>query len=127
MAPLCVRAAPSSCQARLLSLVVGRARIGDVSWVRMGWPHLKAVLHHPKPAEAAQRVEGEVESIGYAINPPDVATIEGTNGLVPQVEPSFDWIRLAQRVPVRIALGAIPDGVQLVSGTTASVAIEPED
>jgi multidrug resistance efflux pump len=47
--------------------------------------------------------------------------------LLPQVQPSFDWIRLAQRVPVRVAFGAIPDGVQLVSGTTVSVVIEPEN
>jgi multidrug resistance efflux pump len=71
-------------------------------------------------------IEGVVESIGWAINPPDVATTAGASGLVPQVEPSFDWIRLAQRVPVRIGLGEIPDDVQLVSGTTVSVAIRPE-
>lgn len=56
---------------------------------------------------------------------PNIATIEGTGGLVPQVQPSFEWIRLAQRVPVRIRLGAPPEGVQLVSGTTASVASRP--
>jgi len=92
-------------------------------------------LRHIAPGDAAvvtlmshrnRPIEGVVESIGWAINPPDVATTEGTSGLVPQVEPSFDWIRLAQRVPVRIRLGPIPEDIQLVSGTTVSVAIRPE-
>ncbi|MCP3905305.1 MAG: HlyD family secretion protein [Planctomycetes bacterium] len=72
-----------------------------------------------------QKVWGTVESIGWAINPPDIATTTGTSGLVPQVQPSFDWIRLAQRVPVRIRIDSVPDGVQLISGTTASVVIRP--
>jgi multidrug resistance efflux pump len=69
-------------------------------------------------------VEGEVESLGWAINPPNIATIDGPNGVVPQVQPAFDWIRLAQRVPVHVRLTFVPDGVRLVAGTTASVAIE---
>jgi multidrug resistance efflux pump len=71
-------------------------------------------------------IEGEVESIGWAINPPNIATIEGTGGIVPQVQPSFDWIRLAQRVPVRVKLTSVPDEIELIAGTTASVAIEKE-
>jgi multidrug resistance efflux pump len=44
---------------------------------------------------------------------------------VPQIEPTFDWIRLPQRVPVRIRLEDVPEDIQLVSGMTASVAIRP--
>lgn len=93
-------------------------------------------LRHIQPGDRAvitlmshrdQPIEGVVESIGWAINPPDIATTEGTSGLVPQVQPSFDWIRLAQRVPVRVKLGKIPEGVQLVSGITASVVVKPQD
>jgi len=69
-------------------------------------------------------LEGEVESIGWAINPPNIATIDGPSGVVPQVQPSFDWIRLAQRVPVRVKLTKVPDGVRLIAGTTASVSID---
>ncbi len=72
-----------------------------------------------------QTLEGEVESIGWAINPPGVATTAGSQGLIPQIEPSFDWIRLAQRVPVRIRMSEVPDRIQLVSGTTASVVVRP--
>jgi multidrug resistance efflux pump len=71
-----------------------------------------------------RRLEGEVESIGYAIHPPNLAETEGPNNLVPTIEPTFEWIRLAQRVPVRVRLKEIPKDLQLVSGTTASVSIQ---
>jgi multidrug resistance efflux pump len=70
-------------------------------------------------------LKGVVDSIGYAIDPPDIADTEGTSNLVPQIEPTFDWIRLPQRVPVRIRLEDVPEDIQLVSGMTASVAIRP--
>jgi multidrug resistance efflux pump len=70
-------------------------------------------------------LRGIVDSIGYAINPPNIADTEGAANLVPQVEPTFDWVRLPQRIPVRINLHELPDGLQLVSGMTASVAIRP--
>jgi multidrug resistance efflux pump len=41
-----------------------------------------------------------VDSIGYAIDPPNIADTEGASYLVPQIEPTFDWVRLPQRVPV---------------------------
>jgi multidrug resistance efflux pump len=71
-----------------------------------------------------QRLEGKVESMGYAINPPNLAETDGPSNLVPTIEPTFEWIRLAQRVPVRIRLTDIPKDLHLVSGMTASVAIE---
>lgn len=91
-------------------------------------------LRHIKPGDRAVvtlmshpdiEIEGVVDSIGYAINPPNIADTEGTSNLVPQVEPTFDWVRLPQRVPVRINLVDVPEDVQLVSGMTASVAIRP--
>ncbi|MDM9629829.1 HlyD family secretion protein [Rhizobium sp. S152] len=39
------------------------------------------------------------------------------------VTPTFTWVRLAQRVPVRVALDHLPDGTALVAGRTASVTI----
>ena len=71
-----------------------------------------------------QRLLGEVESIGAATNPPKVASTEGELGVVPSIEPTFDWVRLAQRVPVKIRILEVPDGVRLISGTTASISIE---
>jgi multidrug resistance efflux pump len=70
-------------------------------------------------------LKGVVDSIGYAIDPPNIADTEGASYLVPQIEPTFDWVRLPQRVPVRIRLEEVPVDIQLVSGMTASVAIQP--
>jgi multidrug resistance efflux pump len=39
------------------------------------------------------------------------------------VNPIFTWVRLAQRVPVRIAIDTVPAGLRLVAGQTASVEI----
>lgn len=46
-----------------------------------------------------------------------------TTSLLANVTPTFTWVRLAQRVPVRIALDAVPAGTALVAGRTASVTI----
>ena len=73
--------------------------------------------HHDRPLAA------HVESIGYAINPPNLAQTDGPSNIVPTIQPTFEWIRLAQRVPVRIRFEEIPEELHLVSGMTASVAI----
>ena len=51
---------------------------------------------------------------------------ERTEGasLLPNVNPTFSWVRLAQRVPVRIALDNEADREKLVSGRTATVFVE---
>ena len=90
-------------------------------------------LRHIEPGDRAvvtlmghhdRKIEGVVNSIGYAINPPNLAETEGPSNLVPSIEPTFEWIRLAQRVPVRIELQQVPDDLHLVSGMTASISIE---
>ena len=43
-----------------------------------------------------------------------------------QVSPTFSWIRLAQRIPVRIHLNKIPEDVSLRVGTTASVLVKTD-
>ena len=40
--------------------------------------------------------------------------------------PTFNWVRLAQRVPVRIHLDEVPDGVLLAAGMTCTVVVEPQ-
>ena len=40
--------------------------------------------------------------------------------------PAFDWVRLAQRIPVRIHIDHIPAGVSLIAGRTATVTIQPD-
>jgi multidrug resistance efflux pump len=63
-------------------------------------------------------LEGIVESMGWGIAQQDGAPAAD---LLPSINPSFDWIRLAQRIPVRIRLTRVPEEVELRVGTTASV------
>jgi multidrug resistance efflux pump len=65
-------------------------------------------------------LQGQVDSLGWGIAQEDGSTGES---LLPNVSPSFEWIRLAQRVPVRVHLTEVPDDVQLRVGTTASVLV----
>ena len=88
--------------------------------IKRGNRAIITLMSHPDT-----ELKGVVDSIGYAIDPPDIADTEGESYLVPQIEPTFDWIRLPQRVPVRIRLEDVPEDIQLVSGMTASVAIRP--
>jgi len=48
-----------------------------------------------------------------------------TNSGRASLNPIFSWVRLAQRVPVRIHIDQVPDGVRLVAGMTATVQIDP--
>jgi RND family efflux transporter MFP subunit len=68
-----------------------------------------------------KQLEGRVESIAGGIEDRDRSA--GAN-LLADVNPTFSWVRLAQRIPVRIALDHIPDGVRLVAGRTSTVVIE---
>jgi multidrug resistance efflux pump len=45
--------------------------------------------------------------------------------MLPNVNPTFNWVRLAQRIPVRIALDPLPANVRLVAGQTATVKVLP--
>ena len=63
---------------------------------------------------------GTVDSLGWGIAQQDGST---SYKLLPAIEPTFEWIRLAQRVPVRVHLDPLPDHVQLRVGTTASVLV----
>ncbi|MEE4192698.1 MAG: HlyD family secretion protein [Halieaceae bacterium] len=66
-------------------------------------------------------ITGTVESIGWGIARQDGST---SYELLPAISPTFSWIRLAQRVPVRIKLDPLPAGIQLRVGTTASVLVK---
>jgi multidrug resistance efflux pump len=65
-------------------------------------------------------LEGSVDSIGWGI-----AQQNGSTGfeLLPSVQPTFEWIRLAQRIPVAVRIEKVPDNVKLRAGTTASVVV----
>lgn len=81
----------------------------------------KAVVHlmgEDKP------ILGHVESIAGGIADRDRAA---ASNLLADVNPTFSWVRLAQRIPVRIALDHVPDGVRLVAGRTSTVIINPNE
>jgi len=71
----------------------------------------------------SQLVRGHVDGVARGINVPNAQPNQA--GLA-SVNPIFTWVRLAQRVPVRIQIDQVPDGVRLVVGMTATVQIDPQ-
>jgi len=65
-------------------------------------------------------LRGHIDSVARGITDRDAAT---GRELLADVNPTFNWVRLAQRVPVRIALDAVPAQLDLVAGTTCTVTI----
>ena len=66
-------------------------------------------------------LHGHVDSIARGIN---VANAQPNGQGIAMVNPIFTWVRLAQRVPVRIHIDDVPKGVVLVAGMTATVQID---
>ncbi|MCI0467840.1 MAG: HlyD family secretion protein [Beijerinckiaceae bacterium] len=69
-----------------------------------------------------QEIKGHVDSFARAINVPNA---QPNAAGVAEVNPVFTWVRLAQRVPVRIHLDAVPGNIRLVQGMTATVKVHP--
>ena len=88
---------------------LGRIQEGDAATIKlMGYTPL---------------LRGRVQGLSRGINVPNAQP--DASGLA-SVNPIFTFVRLAQRVPVRIHIDEVPDGVKLVAGLTATVQIEPE-
>src|SRR6266481_6334684 len=68
----------------------------------------------------ARVLSGRVESIAYGIEDQNRTT---SSELLAFVNPTFSWVRLAQRIPVRIKLDNVPPDLLLVAGRTATVSI----
>jgi multidrug resistance efflux pump len=68
-----------------------------------------------------QILRGHVDSIARAIS---VSNAQPNNQGVATVNPIFTWVRLAQRIPVRIHLEEVPPEIVLTAGMTATVEIE---
>lgn len=86
--------------------------------IRVGSPVQILLMGFDQPAT------GHVESIGRGIENSNDAP--GHLGL-PNVAATFSWVRLAQRIPVRIHIDQLPSGVDLAAGMTATVEIIPAD
>jgi multidrug resistance efflux pump len=72
------------------------------------------LLGYPAP------ITGHIATVTRGVSVSNAAV--STQGL-PNVDPVYTWVRLAQRVPIRIAIDNVPPGVPLVSGLTATVTI----
>jgi multidrug resistance efflux pump len=87
---------------------VPRIQVGDIARiVLMAYPD--------RPAW------GHVAGFGHGINIADIAP--GVQGL-PSVNPVFTWVRLAQRIPIRVELDRVPCPIVLSAGMTATVSIQ---
>ncbi|WP_415405776.1 HlyD family secretion protein [Sulfurovum sp. CS9] len=95
--------------------VFGFFREDAIPEVKVGDKAMVTLLAYPDTP-----LSGKVESIAWGI-----AHSDGNpgNNLLPSVKPVFQWIRLAQRIPVRIKLDKLPENVKLRFGLTASVMI----
>ena len=86
-----------------------RIQEGDYAHVRlMGW---------------RQEIAGHVESVSRAIS--DTNSKNDPLGLA-DVSPIFTWVRLAERIPVRIHIDHVPDNVRIAAGQTCTIAINPK-
>lgn len=85
-----------------------------LSGIHVGDKALAALMGFKRP------VIGHVDSIARGINSPDSAP--GSLGLA-SVNPVFTWVRLAQRIPVRIHIDQVPDGLVLAAGMTATITV----
>ncbi|MBX8521974.1 HlyD family secretion protein [Pseudomonas cichorii] len=83
-------------------------------------------VHVNDPAEmqlmSGEVLKGHVESIARGIYDRDNPQ---SRELIADVNPTFNWVRLAQRVPVRIHLDQVPDGLLLAAGMTCTVVVAP--
>jgi multidrug resistance efflux pump len=86
-------------------------------------PHVRVGDPADMQMMSGELVKGHVESIARGIYDRDNPE---SRELVADVNPTFNWVRLAQRVPVRIHLDHVPDGLVLSAGMTCTVVVNPE-
>jgi RND family efflux transporter MFP subunit len=84
-----------------------RVRIGDKAEMRL---------------MSGGMLKGHVQSISRGIYDRDNPQ---SRELLADVNPTFNWVRLAQRVPVRIHIDEVPENVVLAAGTTCTVVVQP--
>ncbi len=86
-------------------------------------PHVRVGDPADMQLMSGEVMKGHVESIARAIYDRDNPE---SRELIADVNPTFNWVRLAQRVPVRIHLDHVPEGVVLAAGITCTVIVNPE-
>jgi multidrug resistance efflux pump len=100
----------------------------DSFWVDAYFEETKLPsIHDGDPAKIklmgySEIILGEVGGLARGIT---VANAQPDPAGLANVNPIFTWVRLAQRIPVRINIKQVPNGVRLVTGLTATVQVEP--
>ena len=96
------------------------------------WKHVSSERPDVSEIASEPRLDADNPSNGVLI--PCLMTISAgiedrersdSVGSLASVAPTFSWVRLAQRIPVRIEIDDTPDAVRLIAGRTATVTIEP--
>lgn len=87
-------------------------------------PHVRIGDQTEMQLMSGEVLTGQVESIARGIYDRDNPE---SRELIADVNPTFNWVRLAQRVPVRIHLDPLPEGVLLAAGMTCTVIVKPTD
>jgi len=113
-------------------LGAGRAAIGLVDLASL---HVDGYFEETKLSRIHVGDRATVQLVGdprllqghvVSISPGIVDRERGPSGdLLPNVNPTFSWVRLAQRIPVRIHLDQAPADATLISGRTATVIVHP--
>ncbi|CAK9887572.1 MULTISPECIES: efflux RND transporter periplasmic adaptor subunit [Pseudomonas] len=85
-------------------------------------PHVRVGDQAELQMMSGERLKGHVESISRGIYDRDNPE---SRELIADVNPTFNWVRLAQRVPVRIHIDEVPEGFLLAAGTTCTVVVKP--
>lgn len=96
--------------------VEGFFRENDITDVQPGDHAVVTLMTYPDTP-----LTGVVDSLGWGIAQADGSA---SRDLLPSITPTFSWIRLAQRVPVRVHLEQVPEHVKLRVGTTTSVLVK---
>ena len=101
--------------------VAGYFKETDLPAIHPGDPAAVVLMGHPD-----RPLAGRVQSIAYGIARRNLGD-GGSDGKghLADVSPTFEWIRLAQRIPVRIELTDPPVDLPLRIGSTASVSVNP--
>lgn len=84
-------------------------------------PHIRVGAQADMQMMSGEVLKGHVESISRGIYDRDNPQ---SRELVADVNPTFNWVRLAQRVPVRIHIDEVPPGMLLSAGTTCTVIVK---
>ena len=87
---------------------IARVHVGDAVRVRL--------------IGETQTLHGHVDSIAAGIEDRERSA---SSNLLANVNPTFNWVRLAQRIPVRVRLDTVPEDLRLIMGRTASVEVQP--